>query len=210
MAEETPAGTTLALSTKVEELFVSPLTAIRGALEILRDFPDLDAEESRKFVETALRECGRLEQGIDELADAVYEAARRAEDTPSEPKEAAPATAHGDRIKLFDDLEIMELDFSEFAFTSAQTVNAFFDEIDAAIKASGRKWYFLVDHRATSVWPEAWVAYAHRAKKVSVNHALGTIRYDASGACDAGMETSREAALERVAEHRKAQSRRRA
>jgi hypothetical protein len=33
---------TLTLSTKVEEEFVSPLTAIRGALEILRDFPALE------------------------------------------------------------------------------------------------------------------------------------------------------------------------
>ena len=49
--------TTLALSTKVEEDFVAPLTSLRGSLEILRDIPDLSEEERRRFLETALRGC---------------------------------------------------------------------------------------------------------------------------------------------------------
>ena len=58
MAEERPSPSpTLALSTAVEEDFVSPLTSLRGALEILRDYPDLAEVERSQFVSLALEGC---------------------------------------------------------------------------------------------------------------------------------------------------------
>ncbi|MEM7506153.1 MAG: hypothetical protein AAF415_05360 [Pseudomonadota bacterium] len=186
---------TLALSTKVEEDFVSPLTAVRGALEILRDFPDLEERERQRFIETALRECTRLEQGVGALAASVYAAARE--------KDAAPVTgpqAYAERIHYLPDLDVIELDFSDLAFSSSQTVNDVYDAIEGVIRQAGRQCYFIVNYRDCSVWPEAWVAYAHRGKRIAVNYALGTVRY-AEGAeppPSPDILPSREAALAEV------------
>jgi hypothetical protein len=163
---------TLGLSTKLEEDFISPLTAIRGALEIMNDFPDLPGEQRLRFVRQALSECKRLEMGVNDLAVSVYAAGRR-DKGPASPK----AGAYADRIQTFSDQEIMELDFSDLAFVSAQMVDEVFDAIDAAIRQSGRAWWLLVNFKRCVIWPEAWVAYAHRTKKVAVNHALGSVRY---------------------------------
>lgn len=51
----------------LEDDFVSPLTAIQGLLEVLRDCPDLSAEKRRHFADIALADCARLGQGIDRL-----------------------------------------------------------------------------------------------------------------------------------------------
>ena len=58
---------TVALNTKVEADFVGPLTAVRGALEILRDYPDLGEVERGRFVSTALRSCQQLERAVHDL-----------------------------------------------------------------------------------------------------------------------------------------------
>ena len=213
MPENPPeAPETRALSTKVEEDFVSPLTAVRGSLEILRDFPDLEPDKRRAFIDAALRECTRLEQGVEDLAAAVYAAARR----PESPATAARAetSEYANRVHVLPELDVIELDFSDFQFDSAGTVNAFFDHIEEIVDATGRDWYFLVNYRDCTVWPEAWVAFAHRGKRISVNHAHGTLRYAETSADDdaptatpgAGSDLypSRDAALARIAEMRAA------
>ncbi|MEM1277367.1 MAG: hypothetical protein AAGH74_12635 [Pseudomonadota bacterium] len=186
--------TTLALSTKVEEEFVSPLTAIRGALEILRDFDDLSAEERQRFVTGALEECTRLAAGIDGLAVAVYAA--------SPPEPAADPSGTARRIQFHQDSEIADLDLSGMVFDSSQTVAAFFDVIHRLVDQTGRKWFFLVDHQDCQVWPEAWVSFAHRAKKVTVNYGLGSIRYERD-AEPGGRYPNREAALAQLAAMRR-------
>ena len=60
---------TLALNTMLEREFVSPLTSIRGTLEIMRDFADLSDEERSRFLKNALQDCARLEQGVEQLAE---------------------------------------------------------------------------------------------------------------------------------------------
>jgi hypothetical protein len=170
---------TSTLNTKLEEDFVSPLTAVRGALEILRDFPDLEPDRRQRFVENALRECARLEGGVNELAAAVYAAARRAAQ-PAEPETepaGTPGATYASRIRVLDRLETIEIDFSDFEFSNTATVNAFFDAIEAVVRPTNRQWYFMTNFRNCSVWPEAWVAFAHRGKKIRVNHALGAVRY---------------------------------
>ena len=55
----------------LEDDFVSPLTAIQGLLEVLRDCPDLTPAERRRFADIALSDCARLEHGIDLLQRAA-------------------------------------------------------------------------------------------------------------------------------------------
>ncbi len=207
MPEKTPdQPSTLALSTKVEEDFVAPLTAVRGALEILRDHPDLGATERERFVSTALRSCRHLESAVTELAETVYAAGQQPAEPQASRGSAAPRTGYGERVMTLDDLDIMEVDFSNLVFANSQVVNEVHDAIEAAIKESGRKWYFLINFEDCSVWPEAWVAFAHRGKKINVNHSLGTVRYSSSADgdnradLDPDLYASREMALERIEE----------
>ena len=212
MTEEQSSGRhpTLALNTKVEEEFVTPLTAVRGALEILRDYPDLSEAERRNFVESALLECARLERGVQDLASTVYAAAQQAELKPSGDLSSEEAREYGRRIAILDDIQTIEIDFSDFEFSSANVVNAFYDVIDQAVESSKRHWYFLVNYRDCRVWPEAWVSFAHRGKKVNVGYSLGTVRYIEEGGTeqsesqrlDPDMFASRSAALARIEELR--------
>ena len=194
---------TLALNTKVEEDFVAPLTAVRGALEILRDFPALGDDERRRFVSTALRGCTQLERSVEELAGTVYAAGQTIESV-----ESLDQGEYAGRINVLEDIEVIEIDFSEFVFSNSNVVNEFYDAIDGVIRSTGRSWFFLVNNRDCSIWPEAWVAFAHRGKKVAVNHSLGTVRYaerpDSDDASDAPFDpdlfASREAALAKIEE----------
>lgn len=172
---------TLALNTKVEEEFVSPLTAVRGVLEILRDMPALSEQERRRFVETALEECGRLEAAIQELATSVYDAARRAEADGADGEDDQRVS---DRLRFVEEIQVAEFDISGMEFTRAGDVNDFFDAVERRIAATGRDWYFLIRAEPCRVWPEAWVAYAHRGKKISVGLSLGTVRLVEVGAED--------------------------
>ena len=108
-----------------------------------------------------------------------------------------------ERIRFSPDEGIADIDFSGFEFTSTDLVNAFYDAIDAAVMATGRQWYFLVNNHDTRIWPEAWVAFAHRGKKVAVNFALATVRYaEGEGeavSSDPTLLSSRDEALAQVA-----------
>ena len=179
MTKDPQNGQTLStLNTKVEDEFISPLTAVRGALEILRDYPDLTAEERSGFVSRALEECRRLEAGIDHLAASVYAAARNGSGQDGKSSASEPRGRFSKRIRIASEPEVVELDLSEFEFSSTDLVNEFYNEVDAAISETGRKWYFVVNNTRCQVWPEAWVAFAHRGKKVRVNFSLGTVHYD--------------------------------
>ena len=217
--EQRRSNSTIALSTKLEEDFVSPLTAMRGALEILRDFPDLARNERTQFVETALRGCARLEAGVQQLATSVY-----AEDPkPSQEQQSDPRNAGLDdfihRVQFFDDLDTIDIDFTNLRFTDSEAVNKIYDLIDTLVEGTRREWYFMVNYRDCAVWPEAWVAFAHRGKKVDTAYSLGTVRYagpDAGGgpqvttaqlgASDPDFLESREAAVVKIEEMNRARA----
>ncbi len=198
----------LALNTKLEEDFVSPLTAVRGALEILRDHAELSSAERARFVANALAGCDRLERGIAELADSVYTtapqaAAAKQTDSPESGADAEPESEYAARIHFLDEQQVVEVDFSDVVFSSSREVNALYDELDRRVEASGQRWYFLVNYRNCRIWPEAWVAFAHRGKKVNVSYSLGTVRYGESGESRAAShgeqaDASRELALARI------------
>lgn len=182
MADKTGSDLTLALDTKVEKEFVAPLTALRANLEILRDFPDLDAEERQKFLETAILACTRLEKAVEELGTAVYSAGRQAETRKSEdPSTSKHDKRYTERIEFLEDIDAVEIDFSDFEFSNSEIVNDFHDVVEEVVEATGRKWYFVVNYRNCSIWPEAWVAFAHRGKKVNTLYSLGTVRYVEAG-----------------------------
>ena len=197
---------TLALSTKVEEDFVAPLAAVRGALEILRDYSDLDADDRLRFVATALRGCARLQKGIDELARTVYATRRRTLSASLE--HGVTPTGGGrfeDHVRFFDDLGIVEIDFAGLEFRSSDTVDEFFDAVEGLVDATGRRWYFLVNYGGYTAWPEAWITFAHRGKKLNVTCSRGTARYDetADGVeppreFDPSIFSTRDAALARI------------
>lgn len=214
MVEERKSSpTTLALSTKVEEDFVAPLTAVRGSLEILRDFNELTDDERQRFLDTALRGCTKLEKAVEDLAATVYSAGQQAHAHQSHRLSSSEYKEYEQRIKVLNETDTIEVDFSNFEFSSAKIVNDFYDVIDELVESSGRKWYFLVNYANSSIWPEAWVAFAHRGKKVNVNYSLGTVRYAASQDpsdrtseqsrsedFDPNLFTSREAALAKIEE----------
>lgn len=166
-------ATVLALSTKLEEDFVSPLTAVRSALETMRDYQDMSAEERIRFIDTALAACARLQTGVVHLSEAVYGT------TDAGAGEVADTDADGyaERITVHRGLGIIELDFSEYEFRSPDAVNEFYDVIDRIVIATGHKWFFAVNFRNTKIWPEAWVTFAHRGKKVTVAFGTGHIRF---------------------------------
>ncbi len=199
--------TTLALNTKVEEDFIAPLTAVRGALEILRDTPDLDVAEQQRFLDTALRGCAKLGTSIQELAATVYDAGRRNSPNKSINLPEATYREYVSRVHTLDEYETIELDLSDFEFSSAAIVNEFYDVIEELVAASGRDWYFLVNYRDCRIWPEAWIAFAHRGKKINAICSLGTVRYAESVSAgdenlgsrfDPDLFPSRDAALERI------------
>ena len=174
---------TLALSTKVEEDFVAPLTAVRGALEILRDVHDLTEDEHHRFVETALRSCACLETAVAELSASVYAAGKQSSENASAADLSSEPNEYTQRIEILSELDVIEVDFSDFEFSNSQLVNDFYDEIERQITLTDREWYFVTNYRNCSIWPEAWVAFAHRAKKIQVNNSLGSVRYvDATSA----------------------------
>ena len=78
------------------------------------------------------------------------------------------------------------------------------------IEHSGERWYIVVNYHKCSIWPEAWVAFAHRGKKVNGSYSLGTVRYvDASKTDDAAflpadpeLNHPRDAALAAIAAQR--------
>ena len=208
-----PSESTLGLNTRLEEDFISPLTAVRGALEILRDYPDLSAAERMRFVSSALKECERLQGGVMKLSQAVYAAAATEATEVQQPRrdpvgraDAAPASdtasPYEERIHDLPEEHVVEVDFSGFVFRNSSTVNEFYDALEAQIRQVGFKVWLLVNYSGCSIWPEAWVGFAHRAKKININFVADTVRYSTdtseSGGVDREMFGSREAALEHV------------
>ena len=200
-------NTTLALNTKVEEDFVAPLASLRGSLEILRDFTDLSSKERQRFVDTALRDCGRLAKSIEELSRSVYAAGQH-----GKPETESRTAEFEARVQFHQDIQVMEISFADFVFNSSTLVDDFYNFLEQQIGSSGHRWYFLVNYGNCSVWPEAWVAFAHRGKKLKVLFSLGTARYDetagdgdaTSGQSAPDIFGSRDAALKFLQDSREA------
>lgn len=119
------------------------------------------------------------------------------------------------RATLVEDLQVLEADFSNFSFNTPADVHDFYDHLDHIMRASGRKWFFLVNYDGARIDSSVWVDYHRRGKKLNEDFSLGSVRYDASPetaaeiqrranteAFDPNLFTNREDALARIAEMR--------
>jgi branched-chain amino acid transport system ATP-binding protein len=85
-----------------------------------------------------------------------------------------------DRVVFHDTIETMEVDFSGATFASAADSDAFYDEADRLLKATRRRWYFLVIYTDCVITSEAWDRFAARGKQTNIAYGLGTVRVGAS------------------------------
>lgn len=83
------------------------------------------------------------------------------------------------RISFDPETRIMEADFSHFTFHHSKDVNDFYDHIEARIKDTDRKWFFLVNLNGCEIYPAAWVAYSLRGKRLNEAASLGSARFAA-------------------------------
>jgi branched-chain amino acid transport system ATP-binding protein len=81
-----------------------------------------------------------------------------------------------ERIIFHDAIETMEVDFGNMTFRNDEEVDAFYDEVDRLLAATGRRWYFLIVYAGCVITPEAWDCFALRGKRTNVDHGLGTVR----------------------------------
>ncbi|WP_071674369.1 hypothetical protein [Nioella nitratireducens] len=117
------------------------------------------------------------------------------------------------RVSFDEADQIMEADFSNFAFHNARDVDDFYDYLDEVISATGRKWFFLVNLNNCEIPPASWVQYAYRGKELNIAHSLGSVRYAAGSETEAdirmraesqgfrpNIRNTRQEAMERLAE----------
>jgi len=85
------------------------------------------------------------------------------------------------RIVLHDNIEVMEVDFSNLHLCTQAEVNAFYDRIEERIAASDEDhWFFAVNYSNSRIDPDAWFAFARRGKTLNMAHSMGSVRFDAS------------------------------
>lgn len=87
-------------------------------------------------------------------------------------------SAYTKRITIYDDLNIIEIDFSDFTFDTSCQVHAFYDSIDACAQETGKRLFFLMNYEDCKILPEARNAFAKRSKKSRKDHSLGTVKFD--------------------------------
>lgn len=107
-----------------------------------------------------------------------------------------------DRITFDAPRSVCDVDLRMLRLETDAQAHAFFDAAERKIAARGGKWWLLVDYTEFEVEPKAWVAFAHRAKKLSQTYTHGAARFDArrEGGGAAGYCASRAEALARIDE----------
>ncbi|WP_373355451.1 hypothetical protein [Pseudoroseicyclus sp. CXY001] len=72
---------------------------------------------------------------------------------------------------------LMEVDLSGLTFAHSRDVADVFNEIEAQIRASGHKWWMLMNYERTRIEPPAWVAYTLRSDELRERYVMGAVRY---------------------------------
>ena len=80
------------------------------------------------------------------------------------------------RVIQHDDIGTMESDFSGMHFATDTQVDAFYDELDNRLEATGKRWYFLANYTNCVIEPGAWGRFAARGKATNIKHGLGAVR----------------------------------
>lgn len=81
------------------------------------------------------------------------------------------------RISFDPETVIMDADFSGLIFHHSRDVDDVYDHLEDRIKASDRKWFFLVNLNGCEIMPAAWVRYAFRGKRLNKAASLGSVRF---------------------------------
>jgi hypothetical protein len=175
------------------------------------------SEETRKQIERAAN-TEAFDPNLFSDRDAAIERiktlpSKRRAKVVHDPSHSAEEIAR--RISFDAERLIMDVDFSDFTFAHSRDVNDVYDHIEERIKATDRKWFFLVNLEGCQILPAAWVQYANRGKKLNIAASLGSVRY-APGSETAeeirmraesqdfrpNIRNTRDEALERIAEMR--------
>jgi branched-chain amino acid transport system ATP-binding protein len=85
-----------------------------------------------------------------------------------------------DRLTFHDAIDTMEVDFADMTFSGPADADAFYDEADRVLAATGRRWYFLIVYQGCVITPAAWERFAARGQQTNVAHSLGTVRVGGS------------------------------
>jgi branched-chain amino acid transport system ATP-binding protein len=93
-----------------------------------------------------------------------------------------PETAMRDRVVLHEDIGAMEADFSNLTLATIADVDAFYDEADRRLAATGKRWFFLINYTGCVIAPEVWDHFAARGKHTNIAYSLGTVRVGTSAA----------------------------
>lgn len=86
----------------------------------------------------------------------------------------------GDRITFDEAQQTMAVNFSGLTFETSADVDRMYDEIQAAVERTGRKWFFLINYRDSRVDLPARLTWQHRGKKLNTAWSLGSVRYEAA------------------------------
>ncbi len=117
------------------------------------------------------------------------------------------------RIEFRPGLDVMEVDFTHMSFEHSRDVNDVYDFIEEQVRATERKWFFLINYEACRIQAPAWVQYARRGKRLNEEWSLGSVRYAPGSETEAdirlraesqgfrpNIRNTRAEALERIAE----------
>ncbi|WP_432448136.1 hypothetical protein [Aliiroseovarius marinus] len=86
-----------------------------------------------------------------------------------------------DRILFDETTQMVEIDFSGLTLGSSQIVNDVYDQIHAAIAASGEdKWFILLNVTGMRVDSFAWTSQSRRGKALTKAHSQGSVKLDDS------------------------------
>ncbi|MGH1464565.1 MAG: hypothetical protein ACRBBQ_04320 [Cognatishimia sp.] len=111
-------------------------------------------------------------------------ALKRVAELPSSRRAVAPSVVRTVDVALFErrlqfkpEELILELDHSELKFQEAADVDAYFGYVEQQIKATDRRWFFLICNTGCEVAQPAWVRWAFRLRRLIKGAALGAVHY---------------------------------
>jgi hypothetical protein len=121
------------------------------------------------------------------------------------------------RVSFDEETDIMDVDFSHFAFYHSRDVDDFYNYLEERLGTTGRRWFFLVNLNKCEILPAAWGQYSLRGKRLNKAWSLGSVRYAAGSETEAdirmraetqgfrpNIRNTREEALARIEELRAA------
>lgn len=81
------------------------------------------------------------------------------------------------RLHFDEATGILDLDLAGMQFRHSRDVNDVHNWVEEAIRATGHKWWMLVNYEGTRIDPPAWVQFSLRSEAFSETYAMGAVRY---------------------------------